>query len=94
LRSNRRLHDAAEQYVAAAELAPTDGGRAAAAARALRDASLCQSAEQWYAKAVQLQPEVSTQFLIPKYELKLHLYNYCCHFYLLGNDRVKLELST
>lgn len=58
LRSHRRVREAAEQLVAAARLAPTEGARAAAAARALRDARRCRSAERWYAKAVQLKPEV------------------------------------
>lgn len=52
------MREAAEQLVAAARLAPTEGARAAAAARALRDARRCRSAERWYAKAVQLKPEV------------------------------------
>ncbi|KAL4716367.1 hypothetical protein ACJJTC_006729 [Scirpophaga incertulas] len=57
LRSQRRLRESAEQMVLAAELAPTDSVRAAAAARALRDAQRCLSAEWWYAKAVELKPE-------------------------------------
>lgn len=59
LRSQRRLRESAEQLVEAAKLAPNDGDRAAAAARALRDARRCRSAERWYARAVQLNPNVS-----------------------------------
>lgn len=62
LRSQRRLRESAEQLVTAAKLAPSDGGRAAAAARALRDARRCRSAERWYARAVQLNPNVSKKF--------------------------------
>ncbi|CAG9785626.1 unnamed protein product [Diatraea saccharalis] len=58
LRSQHRLRESAEQLVVAAQLAPTDGTRAASAARALRDARRCRSAERWYAKAVQLKPEM------------------------------------
>lgn len=59
LRSQRRIPEAAEQFLAAARLAPNDGPRAAAAARALRDARRCRAAERWYARAVQLNPEVA-----------------------------------
>lgn len=59
LRSQRRLRESAEQLVTSATLAPADAARAAAAARALRDARRCRSAEKWYARAVQLKPEVS-----------------------------------
>lgn len=61
LRSQHRLRESAEQLVAAAKLMPTDGARAAAAARALRDARRCRSAERWYARAVELNPDVSIQ---------------------------------
>ena len=59
LRSQRRLRESAEQLVAAAQLTPADSARAASAARALRDARRCRSAERWYARAVQLNPDVS-----------------------------------
>lgn len=59
LRSQHRLRESAEQLVTAARLSPTDSGRAASAARALRDARKCRSAERWYARAVELNPNVS-----------------------------------
>lgn len=70
LRSQRRLRESAEQLVTAAQLAPSDGARAASAARALRDARRCRSAERWYARAVQLKPEVS----------------FCLHHHRVGCD--------
>lgn len=62
LRSQRRLRESAEQLVTAARLSPTDSVRAASAARALRDARRCRSAERWYARAVKLNPEVSKSY--------------------------------
>lgn len=59
LRSQRRLLESAEQLVKAARLSPTNSARATTAARALRDARRCRSAERWYARAVELNPEVS-----------------------------------
>lgn len=58
LRSQHRFRESAEQLVVAAQLSPGDGVRAASAARALRDARRCRSAERWYARAVQLKPQV------------------------------------
>lgn len=61
LRSHRRFRESAEQMVVAAQLSPDSGARAAAAARALRDARRCRAAERWYARAVQLNPEVRSE---------------------------------
>ena len=64
LRSQRRLRESAEQLVMAAQLSPTNSVRAASAARALRDARRCRSAERWYARAVELSPDVSHRIIL------------------------------
>lgn len=71
LRSQRRLRESAEQLVAAAQLSPTDSARAASAARALRDARRCRSAERWYARAVQLNPDVSSKTFSQNYSTRI-----------------------
>lgn len=57
--TQKRTLDSAKQLIAAARLDPTNGERAAAAARALRDADKLKSAEKWYKQAVKLTPDVS-----------------------------------
>ncbi|KAJ0175478.1 hypothetical protein K1T71_008637 [Dendrolimus kikuchii] len=56
LLTQNRLLESAKQYLLAAQLAPRDAARAAAAARSLRNAGKCRIAEKWYTRAVILNP--------------------------------------